>query len=174
MSPTAEPTSVTIHGTTIAWRGHAILLQGRSGSGKSDLALRCLFGAAGRPRTNAVREPEHHCYKLVSDDQTRLERATNGEIFCTAPEPIAGKLEVRGVGIIDLANLNVGDLIEQRRTRLVMVAALTTSPTERLPETDARCALLGRDIRQIHVNAFEASAPEKLHIALLDLLAAQT
>ena len=53
------------------WRG--VLIEGRSGSGKSDLALRCL--SLG--------------FRLVADDRTRL-WVSEGRLFGAAPEPIAG------------------------------------------------------------------------------------
>ncbi|HAQ33260.1 MAG TPA: serine/threonine protein kinase, partial [Rhodospirillaceae bacterium] len=72
-----------IHGTCVALNGVTVLLRGPSGSGKSDLALRLIDGGG----------------RLVADDQTLVE--IQGErLVATAPETIAGKMEVRGVGVL--------------------------------------------------------------------------
>ena len=63
----------------------AVLLLGRSGSGKSDVALRLIALGA----------------RLVSDDQTVLD-VEAGRLFAAAPAPIAGLIELRGVGVIRL------------------------------------------------------------------------
>jgi hypothetical protein len=62
-----------------------VLIGGRSGAGKSDLALRLIDRGAS----------------LVSDDYTELRRV-GGRVLARAPAEIAGKIEVRGLGILDL------------------------------------------------------------------------
>lgn len=72
-----------LHASCVAHRGHAVLIFGNSGSGKSGLALQLLgFGAV-----------------LVADDRT-LVRATNGVLMAQSPTTIAGLIEARGVGIL--------------------------------------------------------------------------
>ena len=70
---------IRLHGTCVARRGAGVLLLGPPGCGKSDLALRLL----GRE------------FELVADDQVLLEG-----LQARAPQPLAGLLEVRGLGII--------------------------------------------------------------------------
>src|SRR5690242_14502565 len=87
--PVAAPriSAETAHGNTVAKNGRAVLITGPSGSGKSDLTLR-LFDRG---------------FQLVSDDRTILKR--DGErIIASAPPTIAGKLEVRGLGIVDVTH----------------------------------------------------------------------
>ena len=71
-----------VHGTCIAIDGAGVLLRGPSGCGKSDLALRLIDGGA----------------VLVADDRVSLE-ARAGDLVASAPDALAGLLEVRGVGI---------------------------------------------------------------------------
>src|SRR3546814_3274469 len=61
-----------------------VLILGNSGQGKSDLALRLIDRGA----------------RLVADARcdTWFER---GRLWCRPPENLAGKLEVRGIGIIE-------------------------------------------------------------------------
>ena len=65
--------------------GRAVMIVGPSGSGKSDLALRLLDRG----------------FRLVSDDQT-IVRRDGGRLLASAPPSIAGKLEIRGIGIVDM------------------------------------------------------------------------
>src|SRR5690242_16329827 len=87
MQPGASPrlSAETVHASTVASDGRAVLISGPSGSGKSDLALRLLDRG----------------FTLVSDDQTIVRRDGN-RLIATAPPTIAGKLEVRGIGIVDI------------------------------------------------------------------------
>ncbi|MGO4863291.1 HPr kinase/phosphorylase, partial [Campylobacter jejuni] len=71
-----------------AMRGVGVLIAGPSGSGKSDLALRLIDRGA----------------VLVSDDYTLL-HVEGGELHATAPVTIAGRIEVRGIGIVDRPTL---------------------------------------------------------------------
>mgnify|MGYP006207984755 CR=1 FL=1 len=74
--------SETVHTSCIAIGGRAVLIGGRSGRGKSDLALRLIDRGAS----------------LVSDDYTVVHRR-DGRPVASAPDTIAGKIEVRGVGL---------------------------------------------------------------------------
>ena len=74
---------IRVHGTSVALGGDGILLQGPSGSGKSDLALRLVDAGA----------------LLVADDQTELALVGDG-VLMRAPGVIAGRIEVRGLGIL--------------------------------------------------------------------------
>src|SRR6266566_4511248 len=75
----------TLHTSAVALEGRAVLISGPSGSGKSDLALRLLDRG----------------FVLVSDDQT-IVRKEGDRLVASAPPTIAGKLEVRGIGIVEM------------------------------------------------------------------------
>ena len=77
--------SVLRHASTVAIDGRAVMIEGPSGAGKSDLALRLIDRGA----------------MLVSDDYT-IVCARDGALWASAPATIAGWIEVRGVGIVDL------------------------------------------------------------------------
>jgi HPr kinase/phosphorylase len=74
-----------VRGTCVAVDGTGVLLRGRSGTGKSDLALRLIDAGAA----------------LVADDYT-LVAVENGRPMATAPPELRGLLEVRGIGIVRL------------------------------------------------------------------------
>ena len=128
-----------MHASCVAIGGRAVLISGPSGSGKSDLALRLLDRGA----------------VLVSDDYTMLE-ARGGALLATAPAAIAGRMEVRGVGIVErpyVCKVPVALLIDLAR------------PPERLPLPEA-VPLAGIAIPAIGLSALEASAPLKVEAAL--------
>jgi HPr kinase/phosphorylase len=140
-----------LHGTCVALGRSAALLRGPSGAGKSDLALRFLFLARRGP---AALEPP----TLIADDQVRVRRE-GARLLVEAPPTLRGKLEVRGLGIVDMKT--VAD------AELVLVADLVAATeVERMPEADASVRLLGLDVAAIRLVAAEASAPIKLALAL--------
>ncbi|MHA6723085.1 HPr kinase/phosphorylase [Sphingomonas sp. RS2018] len=141
---TPEPTSETIHASCVAIDGRAVLIEGRSGAGKSDLALRLIDRGA----------------RLVSDDYTVLD-ARGGALIATPPGNLAGRMEVRGIGIIEMAH--VVDV-----PVALMVSIVETPP--RMPEGDTLRQIAGIDVRTIALPALEPSAPIKVELALCGTL----
>lgn len=132
--------SETVHASTVALDGRAVLISGPSGSGKSDLALRLIDRG----------------YTLVSDDQTIVRR--EGEtLIASAPPTIAGKLEIRGVGIVDMetaADVPIALYVE------------LTSEIMRLPDDRRERPVLGVNLPLVSVDAQTASAASKVSLAL--------
>ena len=129
----------TVHGTTVAVAGAGVLLQGASGSGKSDLALRLIDGGA----------------ILIADDRTILSRQGD-QVVAQPPEPLRGILEVRGIGLIRVPTL------ESIQLRLAVDLDM---PPDRLP-APIFSTLSGVDIPLIRLSAFESSAPAKIRLAV--------
>jgi RNase adaptor protein for sRNA GlmZ degradation len=118
-----------------------VLLRGPSGAGKSDLALRLIEGGA----------------RLVADDQVLL-AAEDGRLVARAPAPIAGQIEVRGLGIVSVPTAEAAPV-------LLMADLVAPDAVERLPEP-ARETILGVELARVALAPFEASAPAKLRLAL--------
>ena len=130
----------TLHASTVAIGGRAVLISGPSGSGKSDLALRLLDRG----------------FTLVSDDQTMVRRE-GGRLIASAPLNIAGKIEVRGIGILDIDS--VGDLP-------VALLVELTSDIQRLPDDSRARQVLGISLPLVSIDAMTASAASKVALAL--------
>lgn len=139
-------TRTTVHGTCVCLGRSAALIRGPSGSGKSDLALRFLFLARRGPA--ALEAP-----KLVADDQVILTR-TDDVIRAQPPETIAGKLEVRGVGIVEVKWAMDAELV-------LVVDLVRPDQVERMPPHET-VDFFGLSVRRLQLAPFEASAPIKL------------
>jgi serine kinase of HPr protein (carbohydrate metabolism regulator) len=140
-----------IHGTCVALGSHAALIRGPSGSGKSDLALRFL-ALAPEPGLEPL---------LVADDQVWIERGSDGGLAASAPSNLAGKLEVRGLGIVTVPH--------RKDARLALVADLVL-PQEvpRMPPDPLeRITIAGAALPVVRLAPFELSAALKLRLALL-------
>ena len=126
-----DATAHRLHGSVAARGGQGVLLLGPPGAGKSDLLLRLLpLG-----------------FDLVADDQVVV---THG--VAAAPPPLAGLLEVRGLGLIRLPFVSA---------RLVL--AVTLAAGERLPMPQRYDDL---DLPLISLDARAASAPQRVALAL--------
>jgi serine kinase of HPr protein (carbohydrate metabolism regulator) len=137
---TPSLSSETIHVSAVAIDGRAVLIAGRSGAGKSDLALRLIDRGA----------------VLISDDYTFVRRVQTRAV-ASAPERIAGRIEMRGVGIVEMEA--VGDV------PVALHVDLSAEPV-RLPEAAERIFIAGISIPSIALDGHQASAPLKVEAAL--------
>ncbi len=130
-----------VYATAVALDGQGVLLLGPSGSGKSDLALRLIDQGA----------------LLVSDDQVEVSGG-EGAFFASPPQPIAGLIEIRGVGLLRLPYLT--------RSFLALAVELVPAPlVERLPDP-ATWTGGGITLPLLRLDPFAASTPAKLRLAL--------
>ena len=77
-----------VHASCVVLGESGVLIRGASGSGKSTLARRLLLD----------RQRDGRFARLVADDRVRLS-ARHGRLLAEPVPPIAGLLEVRGVGL---------------------------------------------------------------------------
>lgn len=142
------PDSETVHASCVAIDGQAVLLAGASGCGKSDLALRLLDRGA----------------QLVSDDYTIIRR-DDGHLLASAPPTIAGRIEVRGIGVLEWPSIPEAAVA----LWLTLDGSAARMPADPLPE----CTILGIGIPLLAINALESSASIKVELALRHLLDAK-
>jgi len=129
-----------IHATCVEVAGAGVLLIGAPGTGKSDLALRLIDEGA----------------RLVADDRTDLLRR-EGDLFASAPETIAGRIEVRGLGIMAVPT------VARARVRLA-VELVGPAAVERLPDPRRR-DFLGVSVPLLALDPFAASSAAKVRLA---------
>ena len=142
MNPAQGPrlSAETVHSSSVAFEGRAVLITGPSGSGKSDLTLRLLDRG----------------FTLVSDDQTVVKK-DGARLLASAPPTISGKLEIRGIGIVDMKHID--------NVPVALIVELT-GEIQRLPDDSRERPLLGVKLPLVTIDAMSASAPSKVALAL--------
>jgi HPr kinase/phosphorylase len=97
--------TVTEFGSMVDILGIGVLIRGQSGIGKSE----CVLGLIERS------------HSLVADDVTRITSLEGRELMATAPELTRNHMEVRGIGIINVANIfGIGSIRIEKRLDLVV------------------------------------------------------
>src|SRR4029434_10769360 len=92
-------------GSMVDILGVGVLIRGASGIGKSE----CVLGLIERG------------YSLVADDVTRITKLEGRELMATAPELTRNHIEVRGIGIINVASVfGIGSIRVEKRLDLVV------------------------------------------------------
>src|SRR5467141_3683452 len=109
--------TVTEFGSMVDILGIGVLIRGASGIGKSE----CVLGLIERG------------HSLVADDVTRITSLEGRELMATAPELTRNHMEVRGIGIINVANIfGIGSIRIEKRLDLVV----TLKDWQELEEVD--------------------------------------
>jgi hypothetical protein len=135
----------TIHATCVAIDGQGVVMIGPSGSGKSDLALRLIDRGA----------------MLVADDRCEL-NLSSGVLMCGPPAALAGKIEVRGIGIME------------RPWQAPVPVRLAVRLVDHYPRMPGRQieVLGGLVVAAMALSAVEASAAIKVELVLAEMLTA--
>lgn len=132
----------TMHASCVLVGRSAILIRGPSGSGKSRLALD-LIGAGGTGGVPPTR--------LVADDRVRV-FAANGRLLAAAHESLLGKIEVRGLGIREIAC--------EPLALVGLVVELAATDAGRMPNVDSQSTeISGVKLSRLPVAAGEAALP---------------
>lgn len=131
----------------MAVNSQGVLLLGKSGSGKSDLALRLLVRGSS----------------LVADDQVILRKHESGVLLASVDEKIRGLLEIRGVGLVRYPVA----------TNIPVTLVVELAPRDEIEHIPAPATyeLLGVSVPKIKLDAFDASATAKIHAALYSMRA---
>ena len=104
--------STSLHGCMVDFRGVGVLIVGDSGSGKSETAIGLLERGGA----------------LVADDLVRI-RNLGGELMTSSPDLARGYIEMRGIGIINAANLyGLSAIRPEKRLDLVVTLRHAEEP----------------------------------------------
>jgi serine kinase of HPr protein (carbohydrate metabolism regulator) len=133
--------SASIHASAVLVGARAVLIRGPSGAGKSRLALELI--EAGR--TGTLRFA-----RLVGDDRVYLQ-AAGGRLVVRPAETLAGLIEVRGIGLLQLPF---------EPCAVVGLVVDLADSVERLPQPeDRRTEIEGIRLPRLAVAAGEAALP---------------
>ena len=128
------------HATAIAIGKSGVAIFGPSGAGKSDLALRLIDRGA----------------TLICDDRVCF-NDDNGQLVASAVQGIAGKLEIRGVGIFAFLHLHSAP---------VRLCVELGYEGERHPSPWPVREIDGYRVPLLQIDPFAASAPIKVEYAV--------
>lgn len=136
-----------MHASFVLWRNKGILFRGKSGSGKSELALKFI------ENKNAV---------LVADDVVELKVRQN-KLWGSSPQNIRGLLEIRNVGISRY------EYAKEATVSLLVNLLPAKENLERLPKNKTE-NILGVEIPAIDLYAEDTTILEKIIVKLRDNL----
>lgn len=148
--------STSLHGCMVDFRGVGTLIMGKSGSGKSETAIGLLERGGA----------------LVADD---LVHVTNigGELISSAPDLARGYIEMRGIGIINAANLfGLSAIRPEKRLDLVITlkSEADLNKVDRIGIRRKAYKLLGVDIPHVEIPVAAGRDTARLvAVAALDL-----
>ena len=123
----------TQHGVLMEIYGEGILLTGESGIGKSEAAIELLKRG----------------HRLIADDAVEIKKISESRLVGTAPELIRNYIELRGIGIINVAKLfGIGAVKQENQIDLVVniVPWNTKEVYDRMGEEDHYMNILGVDV----------------------------
>lgn len=136
-----------MHASFVLWRNKGILFRGKSGSGKSELALKFI---------------ENKGAVLVADDIVVFKMRQN-RLIGEAPQNIKGLLEIRNVGISRY------DFVNEAEVGLLVNLVSSKENLERLPKNKTE-NILGVEIPAIDLYAEDTTILEKIIVKLRDNL----
>ena len=124
---------ITRHGVLVEVYGEGLLLIGESGIGKSETAVELLKRG----------------HRLIADDAVEIRKISGNSLVGTAPELIRNYVELRGIGIINVAKLfGMGAVRQENEINLVVniVPWNTQEVYDRLGLQDQYMEILGVNI----------------------------
>ncbi len=146
--------TLLVHGCLVDVQGLGVLIQGGSGSGKSESVIGLLQRGAS----------------LVADDAVRLRRVEDREIVGSAPEVTRNMIEIRGLGILNVAALfGVGAVRVSKRLDLIvsLVRIEDTEELERVGMGTLHEDVMGMEIAKVEIPV----APGRDVVGLIELAA---
>lgn len=130
--------TMLVHGCLVDVQGIGVLIQGESGSGKSESVIGLLQRGAS----------------LVADDAVRLRRIEDREIVGSAPEMTRNMIEIRGLGILNIAALfGVGAVRLSKRLDLIvsLVQIQASNELERVGMGETTEDVMGLPIAKVEL-----------------------
>lgn len=130
--------TMMVHGCLVDVQGIGVLIQGISGAGKSESVIGLLQRGAS----------------LVADDAVRLQLIEDRELVGSAPDVTKSMIEIRGLGILNVAALfGVGAVRLSKRLDLIvnLVLGEETANLERVDPGEKRTEIMGQMVAQVNL-----------------------
>ncbi len=125
-----------VHGVLVSIFGLGVLIKGKSGVGKSEIALELI----------------HNGHFLVTDDSVVIRKTDESTLIGTAPELLRNRLEIRGIGIVDIQKLyGVTKVIQKKRINLVVELKPMTGTEDRIGNVPKIETILDTDLPKIEI-----------------------
>lgn len=128
--------SLLVHGCLVDVQGIGVLIQGKSGTGKSESVIGLLQRGAS----------------LVADDAVRLRLIEDREVVGSAPDVTRDMIEIRGLGLLNVAALfGVGSVRLSKRLDLIvnLVTGTETIDLERIDSGSITDNIMGQEIPRV-------------------------
>lgn len=146
----------SIHGTLVDINGVGVLIRGKSGIGKSEVAL----------------ELVRRGHQLVADDRVDVYESTEGVVVGEAPAILQKYLEIRGIGIVNVVQLFGASAFKESKRIMVIVDLLTFENTvdyDRLGLEDVNERIFNTDIPNVKIPITAArSVPTLVEVAAMN------
>ena len=124
---------ITRHGVLLDIYGEGVMITGDSGVGKSESAIELIMRG----------------HRLVADDAVELRKVSNRQIMGTAPENIRHFIELRGIGIVNVARIFGVGAVKVSESLDLVVQLEPWDPTKNYQRTGLEseyCDILGVSI----------------------------
>lgn len=148
--------TTSIHASLVEIYSMGVLILGESGIGKSETTLELIKKG----------------HKLVADDRVNISYV-RGELIGEAPELIAGVMEVRGIGIIDVSRIfGINSLLKKKKISYAinLVHLHSSEPYDRLGNSINHLSVLGHNIPMLDLPVSGArSMAEIIEVAVTNL-----
>ena len=132
---------MSMHGTLVDVSGVGLLFRGRSGIGKSEVALDLV----------------ERGHRLVADDVVIINRKPQGILVGCSSEMLQDHIEIRGIGILDVKKM-FGAWRTRRQKRVEVVVNLVDWDEkyayERLGLEDNKVVILGVEVPEVFIPLF--------------------
>lgn len=146
----------SIHGTLVDINGVGVLIRGKSGIGKSEVAL----------------ELVRRGHQLVADDRVDVYESIEGVVVGEAPAILQKYLEIRGIGIVNVVKLFGASAFKESKRIMVIVDLLNFEPTgeyDRLGLEDVTERIFNTDIPNVKIPITAArSVPTLVEVAAMN------
>ncbi len=125
-----------VHGVLVSIFGLGVLIKGQSGVGKSEIALELI----------------HRGHYLVTDDSVVIRKTDDNTLIGTAPELLRNRLEIRGIGIVNVQKLyGITKVIQNKKIDLVVELKPMTGTEDRIGNVPKIETILETELPKIEI-----------------------